>query len=82
MTGRTPSPPPRPARPSPSTLVGRSVSPVVLALRRLPALVWAAVLVGVVVLAVLVLAVANPGERVGPVRPAAPPVGGPDLPSG
>ena len=60
----------------------RAAPPAIAALRRLPALVWAAALVGVVVLALVVLAVANPGERVGPVRPAAPPVGGPDLPAG
>lgn len=78
MTDRSSSSLPRPTPPVPS---GRSVSPVVLALRRLSAPAWAAIVVGLVVLALLVLAVANPGERVGPVRPASPPVGGSELPT-
>ena len=56
-------------------------SPVVRWILRLPQGVYAALIVGVLILLVLVTVAINPGERVGPVRPADPPVGGPGLPA-
>ena len=59
----------------------RQLSPVVRWIRGLPQVVYAALLVAIVVVLLLVAVLVNPGERVGPVRPADPPVGGPDLPA-
>ena len=47
-------------------------------LRSLPQGVYVALVVGVLVLLLLAAVLLNPGERVGPVRPAPPPVGGQD----
>lgn len=58
-------------------------SPVLRWIRRAPAATFALAVVLVVVLTVAVLALANPGHRVGPVQPANPPVGqGETLPAG
>lgn len=56
-------------------------APLVRWIRGLPQWLYAAVIVAAVVVLLLVAMVLNPGERVGPVRPASPPVGGPDLPA-
>jgi hypothetical protein len=42
---------------------------------------YAAIVLAVVTALLLLAVLANPGERVGPVRPADPPVGGPGLPA-
>ena len=42
---------------------------------------YAGIVVAVVVALLLLAVLVNPGERVGPVRPADPPVGGPGLPA-
>ena len=58
-------------------------SPVVRAIRRAPLATFALAVLVVVALTVAVLALANPGHRVGPVRLASPPVGqGDALPAG
>lgn len=56
-------------------------SPVVRWILGLPQGLYVALILGVLVLLVLVTVLVNPGERVGPVRPADPPVGGPGLPA-
>ena len=50
-------------------------------LRGVPAWAFAAAVVGLVALTVVVLLAVNPGHRLGPVQPARPPVGGPGLPA-
>ncbi len=50
-------------------------------IRGLSLAAYAGLLVAVVAVFVLATALVNPGERVGPVRPADPPVGGPGLPA-
>lgn len=59
----------------------RAASPVVRWIRGLSQAAYAGLLVAVVVALLLVAVLVNPGERVGPVRPADPPVGGPGLPA-
>ncbi len=56
-------------------------SPLVRALRALPRTTFAAAVFVLVALALLALVLLNPGERVGPVEPATPPVGQ-ELPAG
>ena len=53
---------------------------VVRRVRRLGAWTWAALVVGALVVGVLLVALVNPGHRIGPVQPADPPVGGTALP--
>ena len=50
-------------------------------IRSLPQWLYAALVMAVIVALLLVAMVLNPGERVGPVQPAKPPVGGPGLPA-
>lgn len=50
-------------------------SPVIRALRALPRSTFAAAVFVLVAVALLVLVLVNPGERVGPIEPANPPVG-------
>lgn len=58
-------------------------SPVLRWVRTAPLATFALAVALVVVLTVAVVALANPGHRVGPVRPASPPVGQTDqLPAG
>ena len=59
----------------------RPPAPVVRVIRGLSQTAYAGLLVAVIVLLLLVAVVVNRGERVGPVRPANPPVGGPRLPA-
>lgn len=59
----------------------RRRSPVVRWILGLSQAAYAALLVGIVVVLLLAAVLANRGERVGPVRPADPPVGGPGLPA-
>lgn len=73
----TPKPPPKPTPAS-----GRgSRPPFVRWLRGLPSWAFAAAVLVLVALALVVLLVVNPGHRMGPVQPARPPVGGPGLPA-
>lgn len=55
--------------------------PVARWIRHLPQAVYAGILVALMLLLLLVAMLVNPGERVGPVQPARPPVGGPGLPA-
>lgn len=58
-------------------------SPVLRWVRTAPAVTFALTVVLVVALTLAVVVLVNPGHRVGPVRPAAPPVGqGEVLPAG
>lgn len=63
-----------------SDATARPTRRVVRGIRRLGAWAWAAVVVGAILVGLLVVALANPGHRVGPVQPADPPVGGTALP--
>ncbi|MCU1370126.1 MAG: hypothetical protein JWO77_1320 [Ilumatobacteraceae bacterium] len=65
------------ARPDP----GRRRPPVVRWIRGLSQAAYAGILLAVIVALLLVAVIVNRGERVGPVRPASPPVGGPGLPA-
>mgnify|MGYP001159183631 FL=1 len=66
----------RPSSPGPAGPTGRPArSPVLALLRSLPRATFALAVAVAVVVAVAVLVVANPGARLGPVRPASPPVG-------
>ena len=68
---------------SPSRRLPAKRLPALRWIRRAPAATFALAIVLVVVLTVAALALANPGHRVGPVRPANPPVGqGDTLPVG
>ncbi len=60
----------------------RRATPVVRWIRGLSQAAYAGLLVLLVAVLLLLAVLVNPGERVGPVRPAAPPVGGPGLPAG
>jgi len=55
--------------------------PVPRALRALPPVVFGALVALVVSLVFVAVVLANPGHRVGEVRPASPPVGGQELPA-
>lgn len=59
----------------------RPPTPVVRWIRGLSRAAFAGILLAVVVALLLVAVLVNRGERVGPVRPATPPVGGPGLPA-
>jgi hypothetical protein len=61
--------------------MSRPRPPVVRWIRGLTQATYAAVLVAVVVALLLIAIVVNRGERIGPVQPARPPVGGPGLPA-
>lgn len=50
-------------------------------IRSLPQWLYVALVLAVVVALLLIAMVLNPGDRVGPVQPARPPVGGPVLPA-
>jgi hypothetical protein len=83
-----PAPPPDPRTGPPADQAAdvlprarRRATPVVRWIRGLSQGAYAAVLVAVVVALLLLAVIANPGDRVGPVRPADPPVGGPGLPA-
>jgi hypothetical protein len=67
---------PRPSEQQPGFPRGRAARWV----EALPAAAYAAAVGAVLVLLVLAVAILNPGERVGPVRPTTPPVGGSTLP--
>jgi len=56
-------------------------SPVTRWIRDLPQWMYVALILGVVAVLLLTALLVNPGERVGPVEPARPPVGGPSLPA-
>lgn len=91
MTGTEPIEPPDPAEPTEPTeapVAGtprprprRRPTPVVRWIKGLSQAAYAGVLVAVVVLLLVIAVAVNRGERVGPVRPANPPVGGPGLPA-
>lgn len=77
-------PEPAPAPPAgPASAAGprRRPAPVVRWIRGLSQAAYAGLLVLVIVLLLLVAVLSNPGEEVGPVKPADPPVGGPGLPA-
>ncbi|HWJ97593.1 MAG TPA: hypothetical protein VNQ33_05495 [Acidimicrobiales bacterium] len=59
----------------------RRPAPVARWIRGLPRATYAALLLAVIVVLLLAAVLVNPGERVGPVRAADPPVGGPVLPA-
>jgi hypothetical protein len=59
---------------------GAVTAPVLAWIRRARTRAFVAAVVVVVLLALALAAATNAGHRVGPVRPAVPPVGGPDLP--
>ena len=63
------------------TAPARRRSPVTRWIRDLPQWLYVALILGVVVMLLLIALLVNPGERVGPVEPARPPVGGPSLPA-
>ena len=67
-----PGGPPRARRPS---------TPTVRFIRGLSRAAYAGLLLAVILVLLLVTILVNPGERVGPVRSARPPVGGPGLPA-
>ena len=56
-------------------------SPLARWIRSLPQWLYITVVLAALVALVLIALVLNPGDRVGPVRPADPPVGGPGLPA-
>lgn len=60
----------------------RRTTPVVRWIRGLSQAAYAGLLVLLIAVLLLLAILVNPGERVGPVRPADPPVGGPGLPAG
>ncbi|WP_426571051.1 hypothetical protein [Aquihabitans sp. McL0605] len=55
-------------------------SPVARWIRSLPQWLYVTIIVAVVALLLLITVLVNPGDRIGPVQPASPPVGGPGLP--
>lgn len=59
----------------------RRGTPVVRWIRGLSQAAYAGMLLAAIVVLLLVVVLVNPGDRVGPVRPASPPVGGPGLPA-
>lgn len=61
--------------------MSRPRSPVVRWIRGLSQTAYGAVVLAVVVALLLFAIVVNRGERIGPVSPARPPVGGPGLPA-
>ena len=69
--------------PTPAPPAGRRrrTTPVVRWIRGLSRYAYAAILLAVIVVLLLAAIVVNGGERVGPVQPADPPVGGPGLPA-
>jgi hypothetical protein len=69
------------AGPSPSEQPGFAPSRFARWVESLPAAAYAAAVGAVLALLVLAVSVLNPGERVGPVSPTTPPVGGSTLPS-
>ena len=59
----------------------RRPAPVVRWIRGLSQAAYAGMLLAILVILLLIAILANPGDRVGPVQPARPPVGGPGLPA-
>ena len=56
-------------------------APVARWIRRLPQWAYVTLILGAVVALLVIASLVNPGERVGPVQHARPPVGGPTLPA-
>lgn len=81
MSDETPAPDPADASAATATGSRRGPAPIARWIRGLPQGLYAGLLVAIVVVLLLVAVLVNPGERVGPVRPADPPVGGPGLPA-
>ena len=65
--------------PDPTTPARRA--PLARWIRRLPRWAYISLILAAVVALLLIAALVNPGERVGPVQHARPPVGGPTLPA-
>lgn len=74
VTDAEPTPPPAPAP-------RRRRTPVVRWIRGLSQAAYAGVLLAVIIVLLLAAVLVNRGDRVGPVQPANPPVGGPGLPA-